>query len=84
MSDRKSCAPSNSGEIRLQLKSRAKQRWPGVPVRISQTGCLGVCEEGPNVMVYPQNLWFRQVTVADVDRILDAVEDFVSGTEESR
>ncbi len=71
--ERKSCAQENSGEIRLQLKTQVKKRWPEANIRVSQTGCLGVCEEGPNVMIYPQNLWFKHVTLADIDRILDVI-----------
>jgi (2Fe-2S) ferredoxin len=61
----------------MQLKARVKQRWPDHRIRVSQTGCLGVCEEGPNVMIYPQNLWFRQVTPADVDGILSVIEKLI-------
>ncbi len=76
-SGRKSCAPADSAEIRRQLKARAKQRWPDIPIRVSQTSCLGACEEGPNVMIYPQNLWFRQVSPADLDGILTVIEKLI-------
>ena len=76
-SERKSCAPARSGEIRIELKARIKARWPGVPIRVSQTGCLGVCEDGPNIMIYPQNIWFSRVSPADIDRILDEIRHLV-------
>jgi len=76
--ERKSCAPAHSGNIRLQLKTRVKERWPGIKIRVSQTGCLGVCEDGPNILIYPQNIWFKHVSPEDVDAILDRVAKILS------
>jgi (2Fe-2S) ferredoxin len=71
---RKSCADGNSKEIAVRLKEAAKARGfaPGA-VRVSQSLCLGLCEFGPNVVLYPQRIWFQAVTADDIDRILDAV-----------
>jgi len=46
-------------------------------VRISQSGCLGVCEHGPNVMIYPQNKWFTKVSIDDVDQILNEIGELI-------
>ena len=48
-------------------------RWLAPAVRVSQSGCLGLCENGPNVMIYPQGLLFTGVTMDDVDRIVEEV-----------
>jgi (2Fe-2S) ferredoxin len=72
---RKSCADGNSKEIAARLKEAAKARnFPPGEVRISQSLCLGLCESGPNVLVYPQRIWFHGVTVDHIDCILGAVE----------
>jgi (2Fe-2S) ferredoxin len=72
---RKSCADGNSKEIAVRLKEAAKARsFPQGEVRVSQSLCLGLCEFGPNVVLYPQRIWFQAVTMGDIDRILDAVE----------
>ncbi len=76
--ERKSCAPAHSGQIRLQLKTRIKERWPGIKIRVSQTGCLGVCEDGPNILIYPQNIWFKNVAPEDIDSILDRIGKILS------
>jgi (2Fe-2S) ferredoxin len=72
---RKSCADGNSKEFAVRLKEAVKARGfaPG-DVRVSQSLCLGLCESGPNVVLYPQRTWFQGVTASDIDRILDAVE----------
>ena len=40
-------------------------------VRSNKTGCLDVCEVGPNVVIYPDNIWYTGVTVNDVDEIFN-------------
>lgn len=51
---------------------------PPGQVLVSATGCLGPCEQGPTVVVYPDNTWYSKVTEADVATILD--EHVAQGT----
>lgn len=44
-------------------------------VMVTATGCVGLCEKGPVVMIYPQQTWYGEVTAGDIDDILDAVEE---------
>ena len=72
--ERKSCADGNSQLVKAQLKEAVESKgWKGKG-RVSTSGCLGVCGEGPKVMIYPQKLWFSGVTPDDVDEILSALE----------
>jgi (2Fe-2S) ferredoxin len=41
------------------------------------TGCLGFCNAGPLLVVYPQGIWYRPTTSADIDEIVDS--HFVRG-----
>ena len=41
-------------------------------VRANRAGCLDQCEHGPNVVIYPEAVWYGHVTPADVDEILDS------------
>ncbi len=42
---------------------------------VSSTCCLKLCDEGPVMVVYPQNTWYGHVTSEDdIDAILDAIE----------
>lgn len=76
--ERKSCADGNSQLVKVKLKEAVDAKgWKG-KVRVSTSGCLGVCGEGPNVMIYPQKLWFSGVTPDDVDEILSAIERLIS------
>ncbi len=40
-------------------------------VFVSNTGCFGICEKGPIVIVYPDNVWYGAVTPNDVATIMD-------------
>ena len=41
-------------------------------VRANQSGCLDQCEHGPNLVVYPDAVWYGRVTLADVDEIIES------------
>jgi len=60
-----------------RLKGMLREAGLG-QVRVSKSGCLGPCEKGPNLLLYPQRLWFHEVGESDlpavVDRIRAAVE----------
>jgi (2Fe-2S) ferredoxin len=75
--ERKSCAEGNSPAVLSLLKDEAKNRgWTG-QVRVSQCGCMGLCMKGPNVLLYPQKIWFSGVTESDVPVILAKVDSML-------
>ena len=77
--ERKSCADGQSVQLREQLKDAVHQR-PHLKgrVRVSSAGCLGLCACGPNVLLYPQALWFSGVTPADLPQLQEAIEAAVA------
>ena len=43
---------------------------------VSTTGCLKVCDRGPAMVIYPDNIWYGGIdTEEKVDEVLDALED---------
>ncbi len=71
---RKSCADNNSQLIKSKLKDAVNEKgWKG-KVRISTSGCMGLCAKGPNVIIYPQKIWFSEVFPDDVDEIVSTIE----------
>ncbi|MCF6147890.1 MAG: (2Fe-2S) ferredoxin domain-containing protein [Candidatus Kuenenia sp.] len=76
--ERKSCADGNSSSVLSLLKDAiAEQGWKG-RVRVSQSGCLGLCMKGPNVLLYPQKIWFSSVAESDVPDIMKKIELIVA------
>jgi (2Fe-2S) ferredoxin len=68
---RGSCAAKESEKLRDYMKVRAKEL--GLKdVRVNQAGCLDRCEFGPTLVIYPEGIWYRPETPADVDEILEA------------
>jgi (2Fe-2S) ferredoxin len=60
------------------LKDTVNEKgWKG-KVRISTSGCLGLCAKGPNVIIYPQKVWFSEVFPDDVVEIVSTLEDFMA------
>ncbi len=66
---RGSCAAKGSERLRDYMKARAKEL--GVPrVRVNTAMCLDRCEIGPCVVIYPEGVWYRIGSTADVDAVL--------------
>jgi (2Fe-2S) ferredoxin len=38
--------------------------------QVSTCGCLGLCDEGPILIVYPEGVWYRKVREGDVREIV--------------
>ena len=51
------------------MKMRAKELGLDA-VRINAAQCLDRCELGPTVVIYPEGVWYRCETKADIDEVL--------------
>ena len=72
------CAPDNSPAIYQTLKARLKALdLDQTKVRRAQVQCLGICAEGPIVLVYPEGTWYLNVTPEKLDQIIE--EHLVKG-----
>ena len=67
------CAEGGGCELRDTLKEMVKARGLKGTVRVSASGCMDKCEEGPNIMIFPDNIWLSGVRASDLQPILDAV-----------
>ncbi len=78
--ERPSCADKGSVEIRKKLKAKVKALgWDKQGIRVSQTLCLGLCDSGPNVLLYPQNIHYPEVRgeAEDIQNILDQIAQYL-------
>jgi|SRR5579864_106913 len=69
---RPSCDPSGKGNLQRVFKVKLAQRGIKGSVRANKAGCLDQCEHGPNVVVYPDAVWYGGVTADDVDEIIES------------
>jgi len=68
------CGASGGGALKATLKQAIKDRgWTG-KVRVSTTGCMGLCGTGPNVLLHPQGTHFSAVTENDLPTILETIQ----------
>lgn len=66
-----SCSPSGSNEILTRLKEEVEKHGLKEEVKVTSSGCLGPCEEGPVIVVYPEGTWYKGVTLNDVQEIVE-------------
>src|SRR5512135_2459061 len=72
------CADRGGGDLRAALKEAVRARGIQSKVRVNSAGCLDACEHGPAMVVYPEGVWYGQVTLADVAEIVET--HLVGGT----
>lgn len=77
--ERKSCADGASARLKDALKDAvAAKGWRG-KVRVSTSGCMGLCEAGPNVLIHPQKIWFSGAAPDSLPEILATLERIMAG-----
>jgi (2Fe-2S) ferredoxin/SAM-dependent methyltransferase len=67
-----SCAASGSPAVLERLEQELDARGLGEDVQLTTCGCMGLCEEGPVMAVYPAGVWYRHVQPQDVPEIVEA------------
>ena len=76
---RKSCGNHSNPELKSLLKDAVREKGWKPLVRVSESSCLGVCDAGPNIMIYPQKIWLSDVSMDDVPEIIQTLEDLIEG-----
>jgi (2Fe-2S) ferredoxin len=67
-----SCNRKAAPELLQHLQAEISDR--GLDAIVSTTSCLNVCEKGPVLVIYPQELWYYGLDKDKIDLILDALE----------
>ena len=65
------CCAAEGSALREVLKNAVKDKGLAAKIRVSPTGCLDVCADGPNVLLMPDNVWFKHVRESDIEGILN-------------
>ena len=75
--ERKSCADGKSKELAIALKKKIKEQSWSNEVRVSRSSCMGLCEKGPNVVLYPQRILFSNVKHDDTEKIYSKICEII-------
>jgi (2Fe-2S) ferredoxin len=70
---RVSCGSRGGSELRERLKALVKEHGLADRIRVSGSGCMDVCEEGPNAMVFPGDRWICGASPDDAERIFEEI-----------
>jgi (2Fe-2S) ferredoxin len=65
-----SCESDETSELHTRLKKLTKTAGLDHRVRINKAGCLDQCEHGPVVVVYPEAVWYGNVSPEDAEAIV--------------
>jgi (2Fe-2S) ferredoxin len=74
-----SCGDSGDSQ-RVFEKLKARLKEAKLPVRVSRTGCLGPCPQGPNVMCYPHGVWLQEVGEGDLESLESMARDLLAAS----
>ncbi len=66
------CARRGSGQVLEALRREIHARGLDDEVQVTACGSLGLCEHGPNLVVYPEGTWYSGVTPADVAELVES------------
>ena len=65
------CVASGADEVIAAFQKEITDQDLSARVSTKGTGCPGFCEQGPIVVIYPEEICYLQVTAADVPEIVE-------------
>ncbi|MGB9235351.1 MAG: methyltransferase [Terriglobales bacterium] len=66
------CPGSGSMSVLGALHRELGSQGLSGDVQVSSCGCLGLCDEGPVMITYPEGVWYRKVKPEDVPEIVSS------------
>lgn len=64
------CKSKGSEEIMKELEKRVADK--GISdLEVKPYMCFGACQEGPNIVIYPEKSWYAGVKKEDLDEIAE-------------
>ncbi|HET9843362.1 MAG TPA: (2Fe-2S) ferredoxin domain-containing protein [Gammaproteobacteria bacterium] len=65
------CGNHRAEELRNYMKKQLKGMKTKRHFRVNLAGCLGRCEEGPVIVIYPDGIWYTYHDERDIDEIIE-------------
>lgn len=67
-----SCAERGCGDVLAAFEEEMERLDLFDDVKVNTASCLGPCQSGPSVVVYPEGVWYAGVTARDVREIAES------------
>lgn len=71
-SDKLSCGEAHGLELVGEFKKQLKDLNVGLKTRANKSGCLGICDLGPTLVIYPEGTFYVGVQKDDVKEIIQS------------
>jgi len=68
----KGCVSPESVDLYRTLKSEIRKHKLSHEIEVLRTGCLGLCELGPVVVVYPEGVLYNKVKTEDIAELVES------------
>ena len=65
-----SCPSSSSLQVLEALEREVLAQGLDDDVQITTCGCMGLCDDRPVIIVYPEGTWYRKIQEEDVPEIV--------------
>ncbi len=65
------CGETRGMELVNKFKEVLRDKGLQGKVRAQRSGCLDACGNGPALVIYPEGIYYGQVTINDVERIVE-------------
>ncbi len=75
--DNKSCGDAAGLALVAEFKRLIKVANLPIPIRAQKAGCFNLCNHGSMVAVYPEGVFYKNITLADVSTIV--TEHLING-----
>ncbi len=65
------CGETRGMELVNKFKEVLRDKGLQGKVRAQRSGCIDACGNGPALVIYPEGTYYGQVTINDVERIVE-------------
>lgn len=72
-----SCVSAGALKIKEAFQKALQAKGLTNEINIIETGCMGPCDYGPVLVIYPEGIFYKHVSIQDVEEIVE--EHFVKG-----
>ena len=70
--ERLSCGDTQGLELVAEFKKQINDLKVGLKIRANKSGCLGICDFGPTIAIYPEGVFYVGVKKEDVTEIVQS------------
>jgi (2Fe-2S) ferredoxin len=70
--DKKSCGDQHGLNLIAEFKTQLNAYKLPLKIRTQKSGCLGICQFGPTIAIYPEGIFYVGLQLQDVKEIVES------------